>query len=196
LVGHYIAAMQAIVHVNGLGFASNNRDWIDEGSEAQRDAVGRLSNQQFGVNYSAMLDAFGNGDEPNEIASILAPAATARALRFANCEGRAALAYVYLAKMGIRPLEMMSVGDDHTFLVLGRNAGAIGDHASWNNDAVICDPWAEAAYKAPALATRLSQEPLKSVVGDPPVRIIQVCDFGGVWPPPALARLCTGFGVS
>src|SRR5262249_54835003 len=145
----------------------------------------RLAFRKQDAIYRDILDRLGRNDEPMEISTVVVPAVISSQIQFANCEGRAARAFLYLAALGVRPLEIMSVGDDHAFVVVGRTAGAPGSPAGWNDDAAICDPWANDSYLKGLLNTKLGQAPLRDVVGDPPVatRTVAELAIGANLPP-------------
>jgi hypothetical protein len=72
-------------------------------------------------------------------------AATAKVEGAGNCGEQAALAFEYLKKIGISPIEVWAIDptrDDHAFVVIGRPATASAGWAdnTWG-DAVFCDPW-------------------------------------------------------
>lgn len=67
-----------------------------------------------------------------------------------NCYEQANLAFDYLVKQGISPVELFSmIYGDHVFVVIGRNPNTnAADPTTWNADAIICDPWAGEVYSA------------------------------------------------
>ncbi|MGA8135658.1 MAG: hypothetical protein WCA48_16150 [Pseudomonas gingeri] len=160
------AARVVVQGIKALGIAASNRpgDALTHGNAVleQRHAV---------LNQSYLDDGiFGLEGK----AYVKAVAAAARASRAGNCEEQACLAFDMLASTGIAPLELMSLqnhvgmegyqgpavsgaitgvveadyaGPDHVFVVCGRSAQTnLQDPTTWNNDAVICDPWAKRAY--------------------------------------------------
>ena len=60
-----------------------------------------------------------------------------------NCGEQAAMAFKFLERNGIRPLEFcFRTLDRHEFVMIGRKADAIAEKIeTWGPDAVICDPW-------------------------------------------------------
>lgn len=69
----------------------------------------------------------------------------------ANCGEFAAVAFVYLYDLGVRPLDYMSlVGQDHAFVVLGRKKGDPTTAAKWGPSAVVCDAWGAGLRKGDA----------------------------------------------
>lgn len=69
-------------------------------------------------------------------------AAESRKQGCANCGEFAAVAFVYLLDLGVRPLDYMSLkGQDHAFVVIGRKAGDPSKASNWGPFAVVCDPW-------------------------------------------------------
>jgi hypothetical protein len=165
-------ALEVINAIDALGYQSSNRGAeLDGLSAALSDTRGSFANFMYEQTNVIMQNEIGQNpheDLSQEIDKILAPAAVGRRLRFANCEGRAALALVYAAKRSlIRPLELCGiVGGDHVFMVIGRTAGVIPNVDGWNDDAVICDPWARDRYAKGQFRTKLDQEPLAGVKGD------------------------------
>lgn len=79
-------------------------------------------------------------------------AATAERMGCGNCAEQAALAFFYLCRRDVVPIDYMSQADkDHAFVVLGRKGGSDPSKpASWGADAVVCDPWAHRVYLASA----------------------------------------------
>ncbi|MPQ69654.1 MULTISPECIES: hypothetical protein [unclassified Pseudomonas] len=160
------AARVVVQGIKALGIAASNRpgDALTHGNAVleQRHAV---------LNQSYLDDGiFGFEGK----AYVKAVAAAARASRAGNCEEQACLAFDMLASTGIAPLELMSLrnpvgaegyqgpeirgaitgiveagyaGPDHVFVVCGRGVQTnLQDPTTWNDDAVICDPWAKRAY--------------------------------------------------
>ena len=61
-----------------------------------------------------------------------------------NCGEFSAVAFMYLYKKGVRPLDWMQLTDaDHAFLVIGRASGNENDLDSWGRFAAVCDPWGQ-----------------------------------------------------
>jgi len=196
----YLESAQAAVNfVNGLGLNSNNRgEDLDGTSEKLSGSLGKLAIRKNHAMYMETLDILNGANEPIEISTLVIPAAVSRQIQFGNCEARAARAFIYLAEQDVRPLELMSVGDDHVFLVVGRTSGNIPDYASWNDDAAISDPWANAAYLKGELGIHLTDAPLAEVVGEPPIRISQCGELllGANWPPANLAAHLTRYNLA
>ena len=160
------AGKAAIAAVDSLGHSSNNRGEKNGLDQGDADTIEQAAFGIYSTTSMAMLDALGNPrEEPRFVAQVAAPCAVAQQLSFANCEGRAALALVHCGqKSTARPLELFSsLEGDHVFLVIGRKSGKIMDVSSWNDDAVVCDPWAGSCYPAAELPMRVTQEPLKAV---------------------------------
>ena len=57
---------------------------------------------------------------------------------------------------------------DHAFRVIGRTQDAPNNPAAWNDEAVICDAWAEVRYAKAELDMRLGQAPVAAVAGANP----------------------------
>lgn len=76
-----------------------------------------------------------------------------------NCGEQAAIGFVELYDAGVRPINYMELaaGGDHAFLIIGivPNDNGLGSWpANWGPDAVVCDPWARAAYPASEIRAR------------------------------------------
>lgn len=76
-------------------------------------------------------------------------------LRFhcGNCGVQSAVAFVRLRDhWKVFPLDWIQVKDgDHGFVVLGRDASTdAADPATWNDEAVVCDPWRDLVQPAKA----------------------------------------------
>src|SRR5262245_22217434 len=68
--------------------------------------------------------------------------AVASRYRVGNCEEQASLAFDFLEKLNVRPLDYMVLGDcDHGFVVIGRTGDAAQPDL-WGDEACVCDPWA------------------------------------------------------
>lgn len=68
-----------------------------------------------------------------------------------NCGEQAAIAYQWLLRNSVLPVEFMQFAKpkDHNFVVLGRIASSdVAQPATWGPDAVICDPWKNRSYLA------------------------------------------------
>lgn len=155
-----LAAQVVVKNIEGLGLAASNREYSRltlgetevENRFAALDAGHTQANQSGDLNTYSMLDA----------PSIKAAAALVAQHKAGNCEEQSALAFDMLAKLGIRPLELMGVYlQDHVLVVAGRIAGTPMTPAAWNWDAVVCDPWAKRAYFATSLADEM--QTIKSV---------------------------------
>lgn len=105
-------------------------------------------------------------ESPSNAVGIRAMALASTTTLVGNCEAQSAIAFDFLARFrdgrGLDfPIEMMSLsqrggnGDDdqHVFVVIGRRAQTTANNPeTWNPEAVICDPWAGAAYRVSELA--------------------------------------------
>jgi len=60
-----------------------------------------------------------------------------------NCGEQAAIAFKYLERTGVRPIEYcFRSSDGHSFVMIGRKSNATAEKMdSWGPDAVVCDPW-------------------------------------------------------
>jgi len=131
------AAKQAIAYVAskmGTG-ASNQMDryrvWVGD-----EKSIFTIKNQCVGAVRSAITAS----DWPG----ILAQGATAaERLGCGNCGEQSAIAFKFLERMGIRPIEWCFRNlDGHQFVMIGRKSNAtVDDISTWGPDAVICDPW-------------------------------------------------------
>ena len=65
-----------------------------------------------------------------------------------NCGEQSAVAFVWLAKSGVRPIEWVSCGShDHQFVLIGRNIyKSISNISEWGATSVVCDPWQGLVY--------------------------------------------------
>jgi hypothetical protein len=178
-------AKKALMHVKKLNIQSNNIG-TGELSPGMLDDMGRFLNGQFGIIHSELISKYG---DTNGQSNIMAPAIVGRKFSWGNCEAKAALAFIFLGENGVTPIEVMSVGDDHILLVLGRNQkGKIPDLSTWGETAVVCDPWADDAYGAQLLRTKATQPPLADVVGAT-LRISQTFEHVGTkWPPEEIRK--------
>ena len=178
-------AKKAVTHVKKLNIQSNNIG-TGELSQGMLDDMGTFINGQFGIIHSELISKFGDTSGQS---NIMAPAIVGRKFSWGNCESKAALAFIYLGENGVTPIEVMSVGDDHILLVLGRDQkGKIPDLSTWGEKAVVCDPWADDAYGAQLLRTKVTQPPLAAVVGAT-LRISQTFEHVGTkWPPEEIRK--------
>lgn len=89
--------------------------------------------------------SFGNMGE-----QIRARALAATHTKVGNCMEQAAIAFCYLQRESVRPLDYYyAMGGDHQWVVIGRTKGSSEDNPDvWGPDAVICDPWDKKAYAA------------------------------------------------
>ena len=177
-------ANQACLKIQGLNIQSNNiKTGEIEGS--QLDEMGTFLIMQFGTTFGNLISQYG---EKEGLDNLITPALLGLKFSWGNCECKAALAMLFLGNRGVRPIDMMSVGDDHVLLVLGRSKGSnILDVTTWGSDAVICDPWADAAYPAAQLATKSKEAPLKAVIGDE-LKTSQMYELNA-WPPKGLSQV-------
>ncbi len=87
-----------------------------------------------------------------------------------NCDEMSSIAYLYLRSSTIRPIDLFETGvvykgdgedrfeDKHQFVVIGRGTNESQNvPTSWSADAVVCDPWAEAAYPGRDLHDKLGE---------------------------------------
>lgn len=178
-------AKKALIYVKSLNIQSNNIG-TGELSSTMLDEMGVFLNTQYGSIHGDLISEFGDTKGQS---NIIAPAVLGRKFSWGNCESKAALAFIYLGKNGVTPIEMMSVGDDHILLVLGRDQKSkIKDLSTWGKEAIVCDPWANDAYGAQLLRTKATQPPLRAVIGSE-LTIIQTYEYAGTkWPPEELRK--------
>jgi hypothetical protein len=145
-----VAAKAVVTEITGLGIAASNRDYSNRifGEEVTEQRFRALdqglvqANEQVDVNTYMLLDA----------ASIKAAAQLVAQHRAGNCQEQSALAFDKLARLGIRPLELMNIyNQNHVLVVAGRLSGTESTFTAWNEDTVICDAWAKRAYFVYAL---------------------------------------------
>jgi hypothetical protein len=99
------------------------------------------------------LTKAGIGDMPMNEAIMMREVA-AQAFGCGNCGEQSAIAFMWLLRRGIRPLEWMRFTDaDHAFVVIGRawTSSLDWDVPKWGPFAVVCDPWKKKAYPADQL---------------------------------------------
>jgi hypothetical protein len=89
----------------------------------------------------------------------------ARQASCGNCLEQAAVAFTFLHRLGVRPIDYYSLTPyvpmkiDHVFVVIGREydadpASKLDPWEQWGDDAVVCDPWAPGLLKAPAAGAK------------------------------------------
>lgn len=94
------------------------------------------------------------GNDPATATMLRAWAAKAAELGCGNCGEQAAVAFMYLADRGTRPLDYMALvkPGDHAYVVIGRSSQSrASDYTTWGEDAVVCDPWDNKAFLASAI---------------------------------------------
>ena len=106
----------------------------------------------FGGSYACVVGMrsreAGRGPQPMQ-EYIARRAAVAELRGCGNCGEQAAIAMVDLARNHrLMPLEYMArTNADHAFVVIGRpRNSSLGDHTTWGENCVICDPWAKDAF--------------------------------------------------
>lgn len=178
-------AKKALLHVTSLNIQSNNFN-TGEICENTLNEMGVFINTQYGAILGDLIVKCG---DQQGLGTVVVPAIIGKKFSWGNCESKAALAFIYLGKNGVKPIEMMSVGDDHIVVVLGRDQKSkIANVRDWGDSAVICDPWAGETYGAQLLPTKATQPPLLEVVGAT-LTISQTFEFiGPLWPPKELVK--------
>jgi hypothetical protein len=193
-------ALEAMTHVKNMHYTSSNRGKLLDGLEEEASgAMGKTSNETFSAVYSDMIGMLGGKDEHSSIMHLLAPVVAANRHRFANCEARAGLAFLFLAKDKAKPVECFALHNedaDHVFLLLNRAQGSKrSDYKDWGPDAVICDPWAEEVYMASELTAKITtEEKYKEVKGKGELAFYSLYEntTGESWPPndPSVREIC------
>lgn len=92
----------------------------------------------------------------------------AEAVGCGNCGEQAAIAYYHLVhRLSVRPVDYMyRTNADHAFVVLGRRqASSVENVADWGPNAVICDPWHEAAYPAAEVGEKMYRGGWEAISG-------------------------------
>lgn len=84
----------------------------------------------------------GGGDIP-KLDELRIKASEAKRTRRGNCGENAALTFMFLYDMGVRPIERVHSSADHAFVVIGRRNADINDFETWGPDAVVSDSWAQ-----------------------------------------------------
>ncbi|OTA20341.1 hypothetical protein Xbed_01566 [Xenorhabdus beddingii] len=109
-----------------------------------------IINQEPGIAYPARYYA---AKEPQEhiIRQRLISNNYAIEAGVGNCNEKSLIAFSYLLLRGARPLERFVIINnmgisDHAFIVIGRNQGEPQQSESWNQEAVICDPWDDKVF--------------------------------------------------
>ena len=103
---------------------------------------------QIGVRAGGYWDRLGNSKE--KAMRLIAERGERAAC--GNCAEQSALAFVYLEKIGLKPLEWMSFENgDHGFVVIDREPGK-QNVAAWGPQAVVSDPWLGKWYRAVELS--------------------------------------------
>lgn len=64
-----------------------------------------------------------------------------------NCAEQSSLAFTYLEKQNIFPLDWVCTENwSHAFVILNRRRGSdINNYQTWGDSAVVCDPWKDIA---------------------------------------------------
>jgi len=73
-----------------------------------------------------------------------------------NCGEQSALAFWFLYKKGVKPLDWAAVDkQDHAFVILQRHPKSrIEDYKTWGELAVVSDPWGNGAFRARDIVSR------------------------------------------
>jgi hypothetical protein len=111
------------------------------------------------VDKKKALDKERNGSFGGMGEQIRSRALAAIHRKVGNCMEQAAIAFCYLQREGVRPLDYYyAMGGDHQWVVIGRTKGSSQDNPDlWGGDAVICDPWDKKAYAATEFDNKMHQ---------------------------------------
>jgi len=144
-----ISNVRASVQYRGLNTGGGwIRDPIDvpQKFKARIDSL-RMGNQRS-AEYRGPFDGVLYIDEMEKLA---------KDTNTGNCSELSAVAFNYLKRRGIRPIDYFGVwrgGWNHAFVILNRDAAIpISDFAKWSYDAVLCDPLYDRSADAGFLAT-------------------------------------------
>lgn len=138
-----------------LKFAKDALDYIEDrypiGSTNNEDASRRSELTQREVEkFLQKIRSKKSTDGYPRHDQVCLDASRAEAYGIGNCGEMSASVFKYLYKFRYYwPLSMVSVGKNHTFVVLGVNGREVIDNRdyflsrqpNWSPDAVICDPW-------------------------------------------------------
>ncbi|WP_139837467.1 hypothetical protein [Xenorhabdus beddingii] len=161
---HLFLAKKAINYVNNtVGVVSLNQiphiPELHQYGEVAAESIGYLRELIFIETKINLKKSRIRNDAPNfneECYRRYIPIRSAYATEFhvGNCGEKAAIAFAHLKLLGVKPVEFFSVnvddkGDDyHAIVVIGRTTGRCLEPLTWNQEAVICDPWDKKAYPA------------------------------------------------
>jgi hypothetical protein len=174
-----VAAEAAINHVrSACGILATNRDadqarWKIAKPDVDMDEAHERAQDDVELNTPKKIKkvAFGTEEIVETADKVKSEAEYAEKHGVGNCEYQASVAFEYLKRMGIRPLDIVfyapfdqnakmpvkrlaqkdieNVRPDHVFVVIGRpKQAAVSTYTTWGNDAVVCDAWARRAYFA------------------------------------------------
>jgi hypothetical protein len=89
-------------------------------------------------------------DAKTQLESILVRADEAEQAGCGNCGEQSAIAFAYLSRKGVRPIDWARVANgDHAFVIIGRKKNSdIADYKTWGAVAVVADPWGNGAFEA------------------------------------------------
>jgi hypothetical protein len=119
---------------------------MDSGASNQIDMyrVWALDDQQLFTMKNRCVGTVRSQVTASDWPGILSQATTAaERLGCGNCGEQSAIAFKFLERLGIRPIEFcFRTLDGHQFVVIGRKKTATAeDTSTWGPDAVVCDPW-------------------------------------------------------
>ena len=130
----------------------------------------RKKDEEAGRKLKRLEQDLSNLDELNPREDIEVTAQASVDTMKGNCDEMSSIAYLYLRSSTIRPIDLFETGvvykgegedrfeDKHQFVVIGRGANESQNvPTSWSAEAVVCDPWAEAAYGARDLHSKLGE---------------------------------------
>ena len=112
--------------------------------------VGLVTLRLIASRAAADLENMVNGPDSDVIQEVLRRAYVAECYGAGNCTEQAAVAFAYLFKQEVRPIDYLS-HPSHFFVAVGRKEGKgimSSRPETWNPEAYICDPWNEVVYPA------------------------------------------------
>jgi hypothetical protein len=176
---YIVAAEAAISHVRSTcGILAANRDsdqaaWKNTKPTLDMDQTHDQAQDDIELNTPKKIKkvSFGTEEIVDIADKVKAEAQYTEKYGVGNCESQASVAFEYLKRMGIKPLDIVfyapfdkfakmpvkplgkadpeMVRPDHVFVVIGRpKESDVTTYTTWGNDAVVCDPWARRAYFA------------------------------------------------
>jgi hypothetical protein len=159
----------------GMSLASLKDKELEDAKKEAADILKQLvilrkSDDEMGRKLKQIKKSLEDLDDLNPREDLEVTAQASVNTKKGNCDEMSSIAYLYLRSSTIRPIDLFETDvvikgegedrfeDKHQFVVIGR--GTKEDQnvpTSWSADAVVCDPWAEAAYSGRNLHEKLGQ---------------------------------------